>query len=82
MCERSLLDDMYEAVEKDIYESDRSRHLFDNKAFMAIGVIESVDLIMHRWKREGSIDYGDLKGLRNGMLKELRKEINKKEALH
>lgn len=82
MCQRSLLDDMYAAVEKDIGESETDRGLFNDKAFLAIGIIESVDLIMHRWKRQGSIDYGDLKGLRNGMLKELRKEINRKGALH
>ena len=82
MCNRSLLDDMYGAVEQDICESETDRDLFNDKAFMAIGIIESVDLIMHRWKRKGSIDYGDLKGLRNGMLKELKKEINRKEALH
>ena len=82
MREGSLLDDLYEAVEQDIGESDTSRDLFDNKAFLAIGIIEIVDLIMHRWKRKGCIDYGDLKGLRNGMLKELKKEINRKGALH
>lgn len=82
MREGSLLDDIYEAVEQDIHDSETDRQLFDNKAFLAIGIIESVDLIMHRWKRKGSIDYRDLKGLRNGMLKELRKEINKKGALH
>ena len=84
MQDQLLLDMLYKAVQKDLLTSELDKHLFGRKEFMAIGVIEAIDLVMGRWKRQGSMDLESLKVLRDGMLRELKDEVkqNFRSAVH